>query len=291
MRFSKYHGLGNDYIIIDELKKPMVSETQKPILARILCKRTFSIGADGILFICAPTRKDADIRMRIFNADGSEAEMCGNGIRCFARYVFENSLMHNTEMKVETLAGIKVPSLSIKNGQVNSIKVDMGIPKLLRNEIPMKGPNTKVINEELKVDNEIVRVTCVSVGNPHCIIFLDNLENLKIDQGKLIENHEVFPQRINVEYVQVLNRHEIKMRVWERGVGETLACGTGACAATVAAILNKKTDRKIIVHLLGGDLEIFWDDKDNHIYMTGPAEHVFDGEIDLNSIQFEKVRP
>ncbi len=284
MKFSKYHGLGNDYIIIDEYQEPQIPDPDKAILARVLCQRKFSIGADGILFVCPPTRNDAEIRMRIFNVDGSEAEMCGNGIRCFARYVFERGLIQKTEIQVETRAGIIIPSLTIVDGAVNSIKVDMGEPQFLRKEIPMKGPNTRVINEDLKIGDKNLKITCLSVGNPHCVIFVDDIERVDITQGKIIENHELFPQRINVEYVQILNRREIKMRVWERGVGETLACGTGACAATVASILNNKTERKIIVHLLGGDLEINWDQKNHHIFMTGNAHHVYDGEIDISKI-------
>lgn len=281
MKFSKFQGLGNDYIIIDELKESIIPEEQKSALTKTLCERRFSIGADGILFVCPSTHSNADIRMRIFNADGSEAEMCGNGIRCFAKYVYSKGVLKKTQMRVETLAGIKIPTLSITNGKVNLIKVDMGTPHFLRKEIPMKGPNTEVINEDLQVQDEIFSVTCLSVGNPHCIIFLDDLEKMNIEIGKIIEYHEIFPKKINVEFVNVLNRGEIKMRVWERGVGETLACGTGACAAAVASVRNDYTDRKVLVHLLGGDLEIFWDEIDNHIYMTGTAEHVYDGEIEL----------
>jgi len=281
MKFSKFQGLGNDYIIIDEFKKSIIPEGQKSSIAKTLCTRRFSIGADGILFVCPPTRSDADIRMRIFNSDGSEAEMCGNGIRCFAKYIYEKGIIKKTQMKVDTLAGIKIPTLSVINGKVSLIKVDMGIPKLFRNEIPMSGPNTEVINEDLQVQDDTFSITCLSVGNPHCVIFLDDLEKLNIEQGKLIEYHDVFPKRVNVEYVTVLNRGEIKMRVWERGVGETLACGTGACAAAVASVLNEYIDRKVLVHLVGGDLEIVWDETDNHIYMTGPAEHIYDGEIKL----------
>lgn len=281
MKFSKFQGLGNDYIIIDEFKKTIIPEAEKSTFTKTLCTRRFSIGADGILFICPPTRSDSDIRMRIFNADGSEAEMCGNGIRCFAKYVYENRILKQTQMRVETLAGIKIPVLTVTDGKVSSIKVDMGIPKFLRNEIPMNGSDTEVINEELQVQDDIVSVTCLSVGNPHCIIFLDDLEKLNMEQGKLIECHEVFPKKVNVEFVNVINRGEIKMRVWERGVGETLACGTGACAAAVATVRNEYTDRKVVVHLLGGDLEIVWDETNNHIYMTGTAEHVYDGEIKL----------
>jgi len=281
MKFFKFQGLGNDYIIIDEFKKSIIPEEQKSSLAKTLCERRYSIGADGILFVCPPTHSDVDIRMRIFNSDGSEAEMCGNGIRCFAKYVYERGILKKLQMRVETLAGIKIPSLIVINRKVDSIRVEMGTPQFLRNEIPMKGPNTEVINEELQVQENIYSITCLSIGNPHCVIFLDDLENLDIEIGKIIEHHEVFPKKINVEFVNILNRGEIKMRVWERGVGETLACGTGACAAAVASIRNEYTDRQVLVHLLGGDLEIVWDETNNHIYMTGPAEHVFDGEIIL----------
>jgi diaminopimelate epimerase len=281
MKFSKLQGLGNDYIVIDEMQKTIIPEEKKGIVAKTLCQQKFSIGADGILFVCPPTHAEADIRMRIFNADGSEAEMCGNGIRCFAKYVYEKGILKKSQMKVETLAGIKVPTLTITSGKVASIRVDMGMPQFLRSEIPMKGPNSKVINEELKVKNDKYSVTCLSVGNPHCVIYVEDLDKLNIEQGRLIEHHEVFPKKINVEFVKVLNKGEIKMRVWERGVGETLACGTGSCAAAVASVLNKYTDRKVLVHLLGGDLEIFWDETTNHVYMIGTAAYVFDGEIDL----------
>jgi len=285
MRFSKVHGLSNDYIIINEFKEEVLPENQKATISKLLCKRRFSIGADGILFVCPSTTENADIRMRIFNIDGSEAEMCGNGIRCFAKYIFENEIVKKTEMRVQTLAGIKIPTLTIKNGKVSSIKVDMGEPKLLRNEIPMKGANTQVINERLSIGNAIYDVTCVSMGNPHCVIFtIEDLKNIEIEKGKAIEYNEVFPKRTNVEFIKVVSPQEIQMRVWERGVGETLACGTGACAATVASILNEKTDRQITVHLLGGDLDIFWDESNNHVYMTGTAEHVYDGEIDISKL-------
>ena len=285
MRFSKVHGLGNDYIIINEFKEEVLPENQKATISKLLCKRRFSIGADGILFVCPSTTENADIRMRIFNIDGSEAEMCGNGIRCFAKYIFENEIIKKTEMRVQTLAGIKIPTLTIKNGKVSSIKVDMGEPTLLRNEIPMKGVNTQVINERLSIGNAIYDVTCVSMGNPHCVIFtIEDLKNIEIEKGKAIEYNEVFPKRTNVEFIKVISPQEIQMRVWERGVGETLACGTGACAATVASILNEKTDRQITVHLLGGDLDIFWDESNNHVYMTGTAEHIYDGEIDISKL-------
>ncbi|MHA1266408.1 MAG: diaminopimelate epimerase [Candidatus Helarchaeota archaeon] len=281
MRFSKFHGLGNDYIIINELEGEKIPESLKKEKAKNLCERRFSIGADGILFVCPATIETADIRMRVFNADGTEAEMCGNGIRCFAKYIYERNIVNKTEMCIETLAGIKKLNLNIKGEKVISIEVDMGEPKILRHEIPMKGSNTQVINETLKVNGTIYQITCVSMGNPHCVIFLEDLDTLEIEKGKQIEYHECFPQRTNVEFVKLISPQEIRMRVWERGVGETLACGTGACAATVAAVLNKKTKRKITVHLRGGDLEVLWSDLNNHIYMTGTAEHIFEGEIKL----------
>jgi diaminopimelate epimerase len=281
MQFSKYHGLGNDYIIINEFQHEIIAEARKSDIAIWLCQRKFSVGADGVLFVCPPTTSEAQIRMRIFNIDGSEAEMCGNGIRCFAKYVHEKMIINDEIIKVETLAGIKYPSLLIEDNQVNSIRVDMGEPKLLRSEIPMKGKNTRIIDEELKIAQNIYRATCVSMGNPHCVIFVTNLQNLDIERGKAIEYNPLFPKRTNVEFVEIVTPQEIKMRVWERGVGETLACGTGACAATVASILNQKTDRNITVHLLGGDLDVHWASSNNHVYMTGPAEHIFDGEIEL----------
>lgn len=284
MLFSKFQGIGNDYIIIDEFKQEVVPEKQKSAIARLLCKRQFSIGADGVLFVCPSTHEDAEIKMRIFNADGSEAEMCGNGIRCFAKYVYQKGLIRSLTMRIETLGGIKIITLSTSEGVVSTIQVDMGEPKLLRSEIPMRGENTHVINEPLIIGDISYKITCVSMGNPHCVIFVDNVKDLDIEQGRLIETHSVFPQRTNVEFIKIISSREIEMRVWERGVGETLACGTGACAATVAAFLNGKTDRKTTVHLLGGDLDLFWDASTNHVYMTGPATHVFDGEMELENL-------
>ncbi len=287
MLFSKFHGLGNDYIIINEFQKEIIPENQKAKITKAICERRFSIGADGVLFVSPPTINDAEIKMRIFNLDGSEAEMCGNGIRCFAKYIYEKRILKNLEIRVETLAGIKIPSLIIENEKVSLIKVDMGEPKLSRNEIPMKGPNTHVINEILKLGQVSYNITCVSMGNPHCVIFTkENLKDFNIEAGKEIENNEMFPKKINVEFTKVISPKEIEMRVWERGVGETLACGTGACAAAVASILNKKTEREITVHLLGGDLKIFWDESNNHVYMTGTAEHVYDGQL---LMQFESI--
>jgi diaminopimelate epimerase len=281
INFVKMQGLGNNFILIDCLNKLLDDKSFLSYFAKKLCNRNFGIGADGLILIL-PSSK-ADLRMRIFNFDGSEAEMCGNGIRCFAKYVYENKIVTKSKFTVETLAGIIIPELIIVNKKVSGIKVDMGIPKLRRREIPMIGEDSPtVIDETLKVNPEqIFKITCVSMGNPHCIIFTDDVKSIAVSEiGPQIENHPLFPQKTNVEFIQVLNRKEVNFRVWERGVGETLACGTGACASLVASILNKKTDRQTLIHLPGGDLDIHWAD-DGHVYMTGPAELVFRGEMEI----------
>ncbi len=277
--FVKMHGLGNDFILIDCLSKSLGDSSFLSYLAKKLCNRNFGIGADGLMLILASSK--ADLQMRIFNSDGTEAQMCGNGIRCFAKYAYENKLISKNKFTVETLAGIITPELIFKDKEISGIKVDMGIPKLERREIPMEGEDTPtVVDETLKIDSKYVfKITCVSMGNPHCIIFVNNVQSIPVDEiGPKIENHPLFPEKTNVEFIQVLNKQEINFRVWERGVGETLACGTGACAALVAAVLNKKTDREATIHLPGGDLDIQWAD-DGHVYMTGPAELVFKGEM------------
>jgi len=281
IHFYKYHGLGNDYIIIniDENKLPDNFRT-KSLLARKLCQRHFSIGSDGILFAQSPTSDQFDYQMQIFNPDGSEAEMCGNGIRMFVKYLYTHNIKKKKYYKIETKAGLIVPELLFENGEIVGIKVNMGTPRLLRSQIPMIGPEGKVINEEFIVDNEVVHITCVNMGNPHCIVFVDDINEIDINLGRKIEIDKKFPDRINVEFVQILNKKEIKIRVWERGVGETLACGTGACASVVAAILNSKIENKAIVHLKGGELEIFWENRTD-VYMTGPAEEVFEGTIHI----------
>ena len=280
--FIKMHGLGNDFILIDCINKSLGDSSFLSYLAKKLCDRNFGIGADGLILIL-PSSK-ADLQMRIFNSDGTEAQMCGNGIRCFAKYTYENKLVSKNKFTVETLAGTITPELIFQDKEILGIKVDMGTPKLKRREIPMEGEDTStVIDEVLKINTEqTFKITCVSMGNPHCIIFVDDVQSIPIDEiGPKIENHPLFPEKTNVEFIQVLNRKEINFRVWERGVGETLACGTGACAALVAAVLNKKTDRKATIHLPGGDLDIHWADNE-HIYMTGPAELVFKGEMNIN---------
>jgi diaminopimelate epimerase len=278
------HGLGNDFILTDCLNKSLGDSSFLSYLAKKLCDRNFGIGADGLILIL-PSSK-ADLRMRIFNFDGSEAQMCGNGIRCFAKYAYENKLISKNKFAVETLAGIITPELifqDLKNKKVLRIKVNMGTPKLRRRETPMNGEDTpKVVNETLKINLEqTFKITCVSMGNPHCIIFVDDVQSIPVDEiGPKIENHSFFPEKTNVEFIHILNRKEINFRVWERGVGETLACGTGACAALVAAVLNNKTDRKATIHLQGGDLDIQWAN-DGNIYMTGPVELVFRGEMTI----------
>jgi len=277
MEFTKMHGLGNDFILINAL------EDEKDVdyyeLAPKLCDRNFGIGADGLLIILPS--EIADIKMRIINSDGSEAEMCGNGIRCFAKYVFEKGIINKTRMEVETLAGIIIPEIMLNNNKVVSVRVNMGEPQLDRAKIPMEGPPGPVIKEKLKVlDNEF-EITAVSMGNPHCVIFVSDLTAIDINKwGPLLEKHPVFPRKTNVEFVHIINPAEAVMRVWERGAGITLACGTGACATIVAGVLNNLLNRKATIKLLGGELEIEWAEN-NHVYMTGPAEEVFRGTIDL----------
>jgi len=275
MKFWKMQGLGNDYIVIDN-RDEKIREDETNELARKLCERRFSVGADGLLLVYDSAIADA--RMRIFNADGGEAEMCGNGIRCFAKYCYENNIAKKKELKIETLAGIKKVWLTIRDGEVKGAKVDMGSPVLERSGIPMLGRGT-CIDEDLEVNGERFKVTCLSVGNPHCVIFVKDIKNFPVHQiGPKIEGHKLFPKRVNVEFVKVLNKGELSVRVWERGCGETLACGTGACASVVAGNLLKKVDNKATVHLLGGDLEIEYS---GSILMTGPAEKVFEGTLFL----------
>lgn len=276
MKFTKVHGLGNDFILLNCLESTVDNPSQ---LAQDMCDRNFGIGADGLVLVLPSKLEEADFRMRIFNPDGSEPEMCGNAIRCFAQYLYEHDLTNKTDLKVETLAGIIKPKLILDGADVELIKVDMGQPRLQRSEIPMTGEESeKVVKEPLNVAGEEFEVTCVSMGNPHCVIFVDDATKAPVEEiGPKIETHERFPEDINVEFIEVINKEELKMRVWERGAGVTLACGTGACGSTVAAILNDLVAQKVTVHLLGGDLVIEWAE-DNHVYMSGPAEEVFTGD-------------
>lgn len=274
MKFTKWQGIGNDFVIVNGFSETIDDYPSKAIE---VCDRHFGIGADGLV-IALPS-EIADFRMRIFNSDGSEAEMCGNVTRCFARYVYENGLTTKTDLTIETLAGIIKPKLLFENGKIAAVCVDMGEPRLKRGEIPMTGnPDDRAVKVPLSVGDATYEVTCVSMGNPHCIIFDDNVEELDLQElGRPIEIHPAFPRKTNVEFVKVIDRKTLRMRVWERGAGITLACGTGTCATVVASVLNGKTDREVLVHLDGGDLFIEWR-ADNHIYKTGPAVEVFRGE-------------
>ena len=273
MKFWKMHGLGNDYVVIDN-RYAKISDREASELALKLCTRRFSVGADGVLFVSNSTV--ADVKMRIFNADGSEAEMCGNGIRCFAKYCYENNIARKSEIVVETLAGNKRTWLTVENGVVQSVMVNMGVPELERSKIPMEGQG-KFINEDLQVDGDVYKATCLSVGNPHCVIFVDSIDDFPVERvGSKIENHQLFPKRTNVEFAQVLSENELKVRVWERGCGETLACGTGACATVVAGNQLEKLGGKVRVHLLGGDLTVEYSDR---LFMSGAAEKVFEGTL------------
>jgi len=270
------HGAGNDFVVVDGAKEP-IPEEHLASVARHACDRHFGIGADGLILVL-PSRA-ANFRMRVINADGSEAGMCGNGIRVFAKYAYDRKLHTDPVMTVETPSGIKTLKLDTTGGKVHTARVDMGEPGLMRSEIPMRGDNTRVVGEPLKVAGKKIEITCVSIGNPHCVTFVDNVAGYPVEKmGPEIENHPSFPQRTNVEFVEVVSPREIKMRVWERGVGETLACGSGSCASVVAGFLNERTTRKVTVHLRGGDLLIEWMG-DNRVHMTGPAEEVFEGEV------------
>jgi diaminopimelate epimerase len=272
LKFWKMHGTGNDFIVIDN-RDGKIKENKLSEFSKRICERRLSVGADGLLLVY---KSDiADVKMRMFNPDGTEAEMCGNGIRCFAKFCYENEITRKKELNVETLAGIKHTWLST-NGEVKSVKVDMGTPSFERRSIPMRGEGI-CINKKLKVDDEVYELTCMSLGNPHCVLFVDNLDAFPVQEiGPKMESHRVFPKRTNVEFVQVINRGEIKVRVWERGAGETLACGTGACASAVASHILGRTDKEVTVHLSGGDLKILYD---RNIFMTGPAVKVFMGEL------------
>jgi diaminopimelate epimerase len=273
MRFIKMHGIGNDYVYIDCFRETVIEPER---LAVRISDRHFGVGGDGLILIM-PSDK-ADARMRMFNADGSEAQMCGNGIRCLAKYVYDSGISRAPELTVETPAGVLRLQLFTSNGTVEKVRVNMGMPRLRRHDIPMLGEGDQVLDEKLRAGDREFAVTCVSMGNPHCVIYVDDVAKFPVTHyGPLLEHHPQFPQRTNVEWIEALNRCEIRQRTWERGSGETLACGTGACAATVASVLNGKTDRSVIVHLLGGDLEVEWA-ADDHVYMTGPAVEVFRGD-------------
>lgn len=274
IEFYKMHGTGNDYIYINELK-PRIKNPGR--LSSQMSDRHYGIGSDGLILIMKS--HVADFRMRMFNSDGSEAEMCGNGIRCFAKHVFDHALTDKKELSVETLAGIKHLKLTTRDDRVSSVLVDMGEPILDRERIPMRGPAGNAINETLHLDDGIrFSITSVSMGNPHVVILVEDIENFPVAKyGPMIEHHDAFPARTNVEFVQLVNKKELIQRTWERGAGETMACGTGASAVTVACVLMGLTERKITIHLSGGDLKTEWREKNNHVYLNGPAVEVFHG--------------
>ncbi len=279
MKFTKMHGIGNDYVYVNCLKETVENPAE---VSKFVSDRHFGIGSDGLILI-KPSQV-ADFQMDMYNADGSRSEMCGNGIRCVAKYVYDYGLTDKTELTIETGAGIKRIWLFVEDGKAVKIRVDMGEPVLKPELVPVTGGEDQemLVNAPILVDGKEYGMTCVSMGNPHAIVFMDDVKNLKIEEiGPKFENHERFPNRVNTEFVRVIDRKTMEMRVWERGSGETWACGTGTCATAVAGVLNGLTEREVLVHLLGGDLEIFWDETDNHVYMTGAAVTVFDGEIEL----------
>lgn len=275
IKFTKYHGLGNDFILIDNRHQSEPLLTPKQGVQ--LCDRHFGIGADGVIFALPTKVEGTDYTMRIFNSDGSEPEMCGNGIRCLAKFIADLDSQKKTEYRIHTLAGLMIPKLQ-PNGQV---KVDMGHPQLLASQIPtsLATAESKVVEEPLEVEGKVWPVTCVSMGNPHCITFVEDVASIPLETlGSKFEHHSVFPEKTNTEFIQVVEPNYIKMLVWERGAGATLACGTGACASVVAGVLSGKCDRLVTVELPGGPLEIEWSDIDQKVYMSGPAEKVFVGE-------------
>ncbi|WP_033152698.1 diaminopimelate epimerase [Pseudobutyrivibrio ruminis] len=277
MKFTKMHGCGNDYVYVNLFEEQLDNPAEVSIK---VSDRHFGIGSDGLITI-GPSDK-ADFRMHIYNADGSEAEMCGNGIRCVAKYVYDHKLTDKTEITVETGAGVLTLILYPENGKVQQVRVDMGEPILTPADIPVVSENDQVIDEPIEVGGKTWNITCVSMGNPHAVVFVDDTANFPLEKyGPLFENHERFPKRTNTEFVQVISRTEANMRVWERGSAETWACGTGTCACVMACILNGKTEDKVLVHLRGGDLTIEYDRASNHVFMTGPATEVFSGEIEV----------
>lgn len=274
MHFTKMHGIGNDYIYINCFEE-VVRDPER--LALVMSRQHFGIGADGIILI--EPSDTADFGMRIFNSDGSEAEMCGNGTRCFAKYVYERGLTDKKELTLETKGGLKRLWLDVEGGRVGRVKVDMGTPELDPRKIPVDLPGEMVLRHRLQIMGQMWFVTCVNMGNPHAVLFVRDPEVIDLPTiGPMIEHHPLFPRRTNVEFVRVISRNVLQMRVWERGAGETLACGTGACAALVAAVMAGLSDRTVQIKLTGGNLELHWNADDNHVYQSGPASFVFDGD-------------
>lgn len=289
MKFTKMHGCGNDYIYVNGFQET-ISPEQKPELVRRLSDRHFGIGGDGVIFI--NPSKEADFEMEMYNADGTRAQMCGNGIRCVAKFVYDKGLTDAEHISVISAGSVKYLDLTVERnpklpgdrGKVKLVRVNMGSPILEPDKIPVLAEGETVVNQPIFVEDEEYRMTCVSMGNPHAVVFAEGVADMKLEQiGPLFENHVRFPERVNTEFVEVIDRQNVFMRVWERGTGETLACGTGCCATAVACVLNGLTDCKVTVKLLGGELLIEWDREENIVYMTGPATTVFEGEIELCS--------
>ena len=280
MKFTKMHGLGNDYVYVDATKEKIPDNISE--IAKFISDRHFGVGADGLILICPSDR--CDFKMKMYNMDGSEAQMCGNGIRCVGKYVYDKGLTKKNTITIETLAGDKTLNLNIENGKVSTVKVDMGEPILEPRKIPVDiQTNDKAVKDlSIKVLDKTFNFTCVSMGNPHAVTVVNDIEKFDVEKyGSILEKDIHFPERANIEFIELIDTKTIKMRVWERGAGETFACGTGACAATVASIMNELVEIKVTVKLLGGDLKIKWDKENNHVYMTGPATTVFEGEIEL----------
>ena len=275
MKFTKMQGLGNDYVYVNCFKEKIENPSE---LAVRISDRHFGVGSDGLIMI-NPSDK-ADFEMEMYNADGSRGEMCGNGIRCVAKYVYDYGLTDKTSISVETLGGIKYLDLTVEDGKVSLVKVDMGRPELEPSRVPVVAEGDRAVDEPITVDGKEYRMTCVSMGNPHAVVYVDcDVKELPLEEiGPGFEHHERFPKRVNTEFVRVLDRKTVEMRVWERGSGETLACGTGACAVAVSSALNGLTEDEVTVKLLGGNLRIQWDRERDTVYMTGPAAVVFDGE-------------
>ena len=283
MKFTKMQGIGNDYVYVNCFEETVKDPAA---VARYVSDRHFGIGSDGLILI--KPSDIADCEMDMYNLDGSQGAMCGNGIRCVAKYVYDYGIVKKENISVSTKSGIKYLDLTVRDGKVALVRVNMGSPVLTASQIPVVSSTEEMINAPLKVNGETYYITAVSMGNPHAIVYMTDVDHLDIGEiGPYFENHMAFPDRVNTEFVEVLDDHTLKMRVWERGSGETLACGTGACAVTVASILNGHVDgeKPVTVKLLGGDLEIFWDRQENLVYMTGPAATVFDGEIDLSFLE------
>ncbi len=281
MKFTKMQGIGNDYVYVNCFQETVRNPSQ---VAQFVSDRHFGIGSDGLIMICPS--EVADCKMVMYNADGTQSQMCGNGVRCVGKYIHDKGLTDKEIVTVETLGGIKVLELHLKDGMVDTITVDMGEPELVPERIPVKTDAAIFKEQPVEVLGKTYLVTAVSMGNPHGVTFIENTTELDLEAiGPLFEHHPLFPERTNTEFIQVIDRNTLKMRVWERGSGETLACGTGACASLVASVLTGKTGREATLQLLGGNLHIRWDEATNHIYMTGPAAFVFDGEIDLSHIE------